>query len=423
VTASLAPSVTATVTPPASPPSAESAAPSPGPTAAPTSLPTTPGAPTQPQTLLPQPTLAELADEAHVVIASQVVSYKLGDPTYTELVTEVANELLIEAEINKDVIFADFDWSQVLNHWGAVEADLARGVIPYEDQLHWDPGADQLIAFAQAHHMPVIAGNLLYAEWIPSLVGGHYTGAQLARILEYMVKSTVLRYRGRVDEWYVASEVAASLLFGDSNFKFWYDRLGGRQAVFDASTWAHQADPKARLMIYEGPVLEANNDPFRAVTAEFLGLLRDLKAMRAPISDVGIENNFWVYAPPSKADMVAKLREIKAMGYGIAPAQTVVDGSKTYPFWPDRPRTVASVPDVAAAQTRIYRDVFSAYLQTGSQFGIYGFSDAVSEFGPGSGNYNVPDANAMILDANYQPKPAYFALVADLKAYIASKGG
>ena len=144
-----------------------------------------------------------------------------------------------------------------------------------------------------------------------------------------------------------------------------------------------------------------------------------LKDRNIPLNDVGFENNFWVYAPPNYADMVATIKQVKAMGYGIGPSQTIVSESAQDAFWPGRPRTINTVSNLNAAQTKIYKDVFNAYLNTGSPFGIFGFTDAVSEFD--ANDMNIKGADAMILNSNYKPKLAYYALVADLKAYIASK--
>jgi endo-1,4-beta-xylanase len=408
------PSPTGVVTPVVTPSATRTATPTASPTIEITPIPTQ-------EPLLPNPDLSTLADEAHVTIASQIVSYKLGDPKYTETAREVANELMINGEVNTSYVFRGFDWHQILDNWSTVEPALNSGANPYQNQLNWNPGADELIAFAEHNNMPVMAGSLLWAGDIPqSVLEGNYSPRQLSNILEYIIKSEVLKYRGKINEWFVASEVAQALLFGDSTQRFWFDRLG-MNAVYNSYIWAHEADPEARLMIYESPMLDANNDAYEQVKTETLSILKDLKTRRIPVDDVGFENNFWVYAPPNYSDMVATINQIKAMGYGIAPSQTIVDESTNYPFWPGRPKTVTSVSNLDEAQTAIYRDVFKAYLETGSPFGMFGFTDAVSEFGPGTGNYNVPDARAMILDASYEPKPAYSALVEDLVEYIASK--
>jgi endo-1,4-beta-xylanase len=397
---------------------------SPSPTIEITPIPTQEPLPTEsqkPETLLPSPTLSELANEAHVTIASQMVYYKLNDPIYTETAKEVANELMINGETNISDVFANFDWNKILNNWSGVNKELTNGVNPYENDLNWNPGADELINFAKENNMTVMAGSLLWGGDIPkSVLNGRYTPTQLSKILEYIVKSEVLKYKGKINEWFVASEVAQALLFGDSTWRFWFDKLG-MNAVYNSYIWAHEADPKAKLMIYESPMLDANNGPFEHVKTKTLSILQDLKDRKIPVNDVGFENNFWVYAPPNYSDMVATINQVKAMGYGIAPSQTIVDKSTNYPFYPGREKTVTSVGNLDAAQTKIYKDVFNAYLKTGSPFGIFGFTDAVSEFGPEPGNYNVPDAKAMILDSNYKPKHAYNALIADLQAYITSK--
>lgn len=400
-------------------PSQSAGSPSPTPTTEVTPSPTPTETP-KPKEILSSPTLRDLADKAKVKIASQIVYYKLNDPTYAEAAREICNELMIAGEVNSSAIFSRVDWSQVLDNWNSVKSQLDQGKIPFEDQLRWNPGADQLIAFAKANNMPVIAGSLLWGGDIPtSVLNGKFSSDQLNKVLEFMIKSTVIKYKEGVDEWYVASEVAASMLYGDNKFKFWFDKLGGRQVVYNAFEWTHEADPKAKLMIYEDHILDANNAASVSIKNEFFDLLRDLKKRNIPIDDVGIENNFWVYAPPNKKDMIDTLKSIQAMGYSIGPAQTTVAESKVYPWWNGRPKTVSSISNLDAAQASIFKDVFDAYLQTGSEFGMFGFTDAVSAFD--ATNLNIPDAKGLILDSNYKPKPAYKAMVADIKAYIASK--
>src|ERR1035437_7802140 len=111
---------------------------SPSPTIEITPIPTQEPLPTEsqkPETLLPSPTLSELANEAHVTIASQIVSYKLDDPNYTEIAKEVANELMINGEVNTSDVFRGFDWNQILDNWSTVKSELNNSVNPYENQL------------------------------------------------------------------------------------------------------------------------------------------------------------------------------------------------------------------------------------------------------------------------------------------------
>ena len=195
--------------PASAPPGAASAEASPVPAASPAA------------TLLPSPTLSMLADEAHVTLVSQVVYYRLGDPAYVEAAREVANGVLVGGELDSTRLFANFDWSQVLDHWSSVEAQLNQGIVPYDDQIDWSE-ADRLIAFAQANHMPVYGGTMVWAGDIPaSILHGNYSAAQLREILEYITKAKVLHYKGRIAEWYVAAELAASLLFGNATQRFW----------------------------------------------------------------------------------------------------------------------------------------------------------------------------------------------------------
>ena len=53
--------------------------------------------------------------------------------------------------------------------------------------------------------------------------------------------------------------------------------------------------------------------------------------------------------------------------------------------------------------------------ETGGTFGMFGFTDAVSEFD--AADLNILDAQALLLDSAYQPKHAYDAIA----TYIESK--
>lgn len=378
----------------------------PSPTPPPTATPT-------PTSFLPTPTLRQLADERHVTIATHVVPYRLQSSPYGPVASEVANEVMSTSDgLLTHVIFKNFDFHKVVDNWPAVRTQLDQGTIPYDDDIGWTADIPLEIRFAQSHHMGLISTEgLLWNMDLPDSLPGTYTDQQLREIFEYMIRVRMLKYP-QFDEWSVVGEPASCILYCNGQGDFIYTRLG-EGIIADAFHWAHETAPHATLALYEAYVLDTmSND--QGVTQrqedKFFQILTDLKREGAPVDQVGLEDNFWIYTPPTKQHMIDTINRIKAMGYTIAPAQTTVAESDQFEYWPTRPRSIPSVADKDAAQAQIYADTLDAYLQTDSEFGLFEFSDAID------GGWPV-DFQGLILDAKYQPKPAYWALVNVLRNY------
>lgn len=71
-----------------------------------------------------------------------------------------------------------------------------------------------------------------------------------------------------------------------------------------------------------------------------------------------------------------------------------------------------------AYEANLYRDMVQACLESGvcTSFAIFGISDSTSWItcNP-SGCVNVPDADPLMFDKDFNPKPAYFAVYDSLK--------
>ena len=143
-----------------------------------------------------------------------------------------------------------------------------------------------------------------------------------------------------------------------------------------------------------------------------MGFLEHFRAAGVPVDKVVLENNLWIYAPPSKDSMVAALQQIQSLGYAIGAAETTVAISAQDAIWAQRPRTVTSVADPLQAQADLYHDLLEAYLEVGAEFGVWSPTDRYSWLAA-TGH---PDAKDLLLDTNLQPKPAYFTVRDVLKA-------
>ena len=315
-------------------------------------------------------------------------------------------------------VFNNVSWKTILDNWGYVSSTLGAGQIPYQNQLNFND-ADKFMNYAKENNMPVMSQFLFYSQDMPTdIESAKLSKDNIFKIVEYYVKARVLKYRGQISAWNVTNEVVAGKLYGGESFKFWYASSWSDELIADVYKWAHEVDPNAQLLLSENNVLDKSFDP---IGPDYISYLKKLKEEGVPITTAGLQNQFWVYDPPNKSYMEQMIKRIQALGLNVMFTETTVSESAKYTFWTDRPRAVGTITDLDQAQAKIYQDTLQAALDTSSIFGIFGFTDAVSEFDSEPGNYNAPDAKAMILDANFQPKPAYDALVKALEAYIASK--
>jgi endo-1,4-beta-xylanase len=330
------------------------------------------------------------------------------DPAYVATLPAIANRVDYGG-YNLHVVFYDFTtstWQEVVANWPAISRDLANGIVPDGYPYYWDE-ADQVVAFARQHGLRMTVVLILESAGAPdSIYKGGFSAADLAKILEFAVKTRILHLRGKIEEWVVVSEAAADIVAGEPVQRFFYDKIG-EGIIDEAYRWAHDVDPDAKLSFCEDQILR---NEFPQLRPKFFGFLQHFRDAGIPVDRVKIENNMWIYVPPDKAEMITILRQIQGMGYEISSAETTVVTEDVWPTWVGRPR-LTTVTDKVAAQTAIYRDVAEAYLEVGAPFGTGGFSDAYSW-------YNMighPNAAALLFDANMAPKPAYFAVRDDLK--------
>ena len=360
-------------------------------------------------------TIRELADALGIEVSSPFPNYQAD---FAGLVDTTINRADLWSELDHATVFRSFgasDWRHVLARWNAVAADLARGVVPDGFPYAWS-GADDSLAFARSHGLKNPRSSPLF--WthcdLDSVRNGRWSNSELRKLLEFMVKVRVVRYRDQIEDWGGASEVSANLLWGTPEQQFWCARLG-TEIVDEVFRWAHEANPKATLSFQEDRVIDTDLDP--RLEAMYMDFLRHFRAAGVPVDQAMLEANLWVYAPPAKGRVLALLRQIQALGYGIGAANLAVVVTPYDYGDRGRARLVASVPDVWQAQAAIYKDVVSAYLAIGAPIGLGGLTDRYEWFderGPGS--------DAMLFDTNLRPKPAYFAVRDVLKAELRKRG-
>ncbi|WP_435157288.1 endo-1,4-beta-xylanase [Amycolatopsis sacchari] len=263
---------------------------------------------------------------------------------------------------------------------------------PQRGQYDWS-AADELMSFARRHGQAVRGHVLVWHNQLPAWLNEtDFSAAELRNILRQHIFDTVGHFRGRVWQWDVVNEAFNE--DGTLRDTIWLRKLGPGY-IADAFRWAHQVDPKAKLF-YNDYNIEDVNAKSDAVYA----LVKSLRAQGVPIDGVGVQAHLTVDAPPTT--FRENLKRFDRLG--LDTAITEADVRMVLP------------PDAAKlrAQADVYRDILADCLATRHciSFTVWGFTDKYS-WVPG---WFEGEGAANLLDENYQPKPAYDAVRAELAA-------
>ena len=262
--------------------------------------------------------------------------------------------------------------------WGSVE--------PAQGSFDWTE-ADQIVAFAQAHNQQVRGHTLVWHNQNPNwLTNGSWTSAQLSSLLQNHITTEVSRYKGRITAWDVVNEPFNE--DGTYRSTIWYNGLGA-DYIANALTWAHAADPAAKLYINDYNVEGVN-----AKSTALYNLVKDLKGRGVPIDGVGLQAHLIVGQVP--ATLQQNIQRFADLGVDVAVTELDV--------------RMALPADSAelAQQAADFKSVVAACVAVTRCAGVtvWGFADSDS-WVPGT----FPGYGAATpYDDNYAPKPAYYAI-------------
>jgi endo-1,4-beta-xylanase len=346
---------------------------------------------------------------------------ELHSRSFLNLLEKTSNAFIVSFALQQQITFYDFrdtDWRKVLSDWANVSSAIRSGTIPSGFPYNWRL-ADSALGWCEDHHLVARAEGLLWGKLIPETVRNRgFSVEELWKLLEFMVRVRVLKYRGRIKYWDVESEMVVDILTTPANAvkpefalaNFWYGKLG-QYVNENIAAWAHEADPAAILVAVDDNEMETDWEPFRNLHAKYFELLRHYKASGAPIHVAGIENNLWIYARPTKQQMVETIREIQTLGFEFQSTEVTVSIDDVHLWGPGRPKRT-NPSDKLIAQAELYRDLLEAQLETGcTVFWLGAESDDFSWFA----DIGRDSARVALFDEQGKPKPAYFAVLDVLK--------
>jgi endo-1,4-beta-xylanase len=215
---------------------------------------------------------------------------------------------------------------------------------------------------------------------------------QLLAILREHLHTVINRYknRGLVLAWSVVNEPCKRGFFQNAVGDDWIEKV---------LQYAHEADPKTPLLLNEygierGPA----GDPVK--WERFYGMVRGFKARGIPIHAVGFQGYFELGSKLS--DVSDAMRRFQEIGIKVHMTEVAV-----------RVHARSPSPEVLSAQAAKYREILKTCLAARNceLMTIFGITDKLHWLVK-SGQAEAP----VIFDGNYDPKPAYRSLLAELQS-------
>ena len=230
-----------------------------------------------------------------------------------------------------------------------------------------------------------------------------FTTDQMARLLQEHINTVMKHYAGEVFAWDVVNEALNEK--GDAKDSIWYNAPGigmsgkGTAYVEQAFRWAHEAEPHA-LLFYNEAEAEGMNRKSDAIYAMVLGF----KARGVPIDGVGLQMH--ITSDFDTNALSANIGRLTKLGFQVH----ITELDVSLPLKSGAP----SAGDLEH-QADVYARVLHACLvhRGCTAVQMWAFTDKWSWIG--SHSHGTRGA-ALIFDNFYRPKPAYGAILSELRS-------
>jgi endo-1,4-beta-xylanase len=283
---------------------------------------------------------------------------------------------------------------------------------------------DKYVDFAQAKYLRSQAQALAWGNksGLPGwLLNGDFSETELLGILENHIHTVVGRYKGKINEWCVVNELLG--LPWEPGQRFWYDHLDKQlDWVRKSFQWANEADPSAALYLNDFGIEFPGNYLYQSSRDAFdYDLIRNLKDSGIAIHAVGFQMHLYAsknFVPatniPSLMDGLYKSIQ-KYLGLGIDVYVTEYDFVLS--------GLTGTTEGKFALQAEATGSILDTCLTAGvKNFTIFNLIDRLSWLEtPENPPYSGKDADPCPWDGDYQPKPAYFAMLDVMKKHYSQR--
>jgi endo-1,4-beta-xylanase len=293
--------------------------------------------------------------------------------------------------------------------------NVMKAVVIHPEKNTYDfVASDKFVEYGQKNNMHVIGHNLIWYTRLPKFVEQINQSDTLQKFMTDHINTIVKRYAGKVNTWDVVNEA----LEEDGTLrKSIYQKLLGDDYIVDAFKLVAKADPKAELYYND------YNIELPAKRKGAIDIIKNIQSKGGKIDGVGIQGH-WQLNYPSLFDIEQSIVEFAALGVKVAITEldiTVLpntwdltaDVNKSYANSPGANPYTSGLPDPIQKQlaTR-YENLFKIFLKHKdkiSRVTFWGVTDGDSWLN----QYPIKDRTnyPLLFDRNYQPKPAYDAVM------------
>jgi endo-1,4-beta-xylanase len=325
---------------------------------------------------LPAPPLKELAERRGIQVGSFASLKYLRERAYTDILSSEFEYAIIDGEPN----------------WKFENFTLR----PTKDTFDFN-NLDQVFDFADQHDMPIRVQHLLWGDdkWLPDwLKQGKFSKQELLEIIHQHIAKVGSRYKGRVREYTVVNEAFSRKLLTGGNRDWWGEHIG-EEYIDNAFIWAREADPNAKLILND-----FGNETEGEISNLMYAYIKSAKARGVPIDGLGMQMHIDATNAPPKDKVVSNMRRFAQLGVKIYITEFDVNmhGLKEDKDKEDQ------------KQAQIYQELLGACLEVGPEicpnFGFLGLIDRQSWYR----GIGLEDANPLLFNEDYSPKPAFFAI-------------
>ena len=294
---------------------------------------------------------------------------------------------------------------------------------PREGSFNFEK-TDAFVAFAESNHLKIVGHNLFWMRddetpaWFFKDGDKPASREQVLKRMREHARTVAGRYRGKIACWDVANEALSD---GDEFLRqSKWQSLIGDDGVEQAFRFAHEANPEARL-VYNDYSIESPKK-----RAKLLRLLREFKDRGVPIHVVGIQGHWELDCVPFD-DIEETIKAVGKLGVKVAITELDLGVVRRDRWWADGGKHQAELrkldpyaggcpSDVLRRQAEQYGKLFQILLKhtnTVERVTFWGLHDGRSWLNDWP--WKRTDYG-LIFDRQLQPKPAFFDIVAVMKA-------
>jgi endo-1,4-beta-xylanase len=276
--------------------------------------------------------------------------------------------------------------------------------------------ADELVAYAKKNHLKVNAHNLIWHSQLPSFMRKMQDADSVRQYFVHHITTLASRYDGKVYSWDVVNEALNE--DGTLRNSVFLQKLGPDYVV-EAFRLAQKAAPHTKLYYNDYNIEQPRK------RAGAIALVKKIQAAGVRIDGVGIQGHWRADNVPMK-DIEESIKAFSALGIEVmfteldlsvlpnpwdgATAEvnkTAAGNAKMNPYAAGLPDSVAQKQ--AGAYAELFR-LFVKYKKNVSRITFWGVNDGQSWLNgwPIRGRTNYP----LLFDRNFQPKPAFFSVIA-----------